>query len=211
VARGAPALRRLLAVGLGLTAIVVVGCGGGDDKKSTKSTATSPPATTSTGTTAPPASTTPSAKTRPPASSPRTPNPNAPQSQQQPEPPTGTPVGKVPTAGGSAADRKAVIRTVRTYLLAIARGNGEEACAQLTPGGQRRMIRKVNKFAPETIGVECAGVVLLYQGAYGDAIKHPKVTGVRVKGKRARAVGPVHQVARLVQSGRLWRISAYGQ
>jgi hypothetical protein len=34
---------------------------------------------------------------------------------------------------------------------------------------------------------------------------------VRVRGNRARAVGPIHQVATLVKKGRLWLISAYGQ
>jgi hypothetical protein len=104
-----------------------------------------------------------------------------------------------------------VIRTVRTYLLSIAHGNGEQACAQLTSGARRRMMRKLAEFAPETRGAPCAGVILLYQGAYGDAIQHPVITGVRVNGDRARAVGPVHQVARLVRNGRLWLITAYGQ
>jgi hypothetical protein len=104
-----------------------------------------------------------------------------------------------------------VVRTVRTYLVSIAKGDGDQACAQLTPGARRRLLRKLAEFAPETAGAPCAGVILLYQGAYGDAIRHPRITGVRVTGNRARAVGPVHQVAHLVKADRLWRIAAYGQ
>jgi hypothetical protein len=96
-------------------------------------------------------------------------------------------------------------------LLSIAKGDGEQACAQLTPGARRRLLRKLAEFAPETAGAPCEGVILLYQGAYGDAIKHPTVNGVRVRGDRARAVGPIHQVARLAKKGRLWLITAYGQ
>jgi hypothetical protein len=104
-----------------------------------------------------------------------------------------------------------VARTVRTYLVSIAKGDGDQACAQLTPGARRRLLRKLAEFAPETAGAPCAGVILLYQGAYGDAIRHPRITGVRVRGNRARAVGPIHQVATLVKNGRLWLITAYGQ
>jgi hypothetical protein len=104
-----------------------------------------------------------------------------------------------------------VVRTVRTYLLSIAHGNGDQACAQLTPAARQHLVRKINEFAPETVGAPCSGVVLLYQGAYGDAIRDPRITGIRVRGDRARAVGPVHQVAHLVKAGRLWRIAAYGQ
>jgi hypothetical protein len=104
-----------------------------------------------------------------------------------------------------------VIRTVRNYLLSIARGNGEQACAQLTPGARQRLSRKLAEFAPETAGVECSALILLYQGAYRDAIKHPVIAGVRVKGDHALAVGPIHQVAHLVKKRRLWLITAYGQ
>lgn len=127
------------------------------------------------------------------------------------DPNAGQPVGRVPRAGGPVADQQAIVRTVRRYLTEIARGDGIQACAQLTPLGQVRMERKVAKIAPETRGVECAGVILLYSGAYGKAIRHPRITDVRVSGNRGRATGPVKQVARMVRRGNLWLIDDYGQ
>jgi hypothetical protein len=123
----------------------------------------------------------------------------------------GIPVGTVPPAGGPVADHQAVVRTVRAYLQAISRGNGAQACAQLTPEGRRFMERKLAGIAPETAGAPCQSSILLYQGAYGSVIRNPRVTGVRVNGNRARAVGPIGEVAVLRKSGRLWRISRYGQ
>jgi hypothetical protein len=216
MARRAPRVRRLLPIGL--IAIALAGCGGDDENTTSSGAGTTLSKSTGAGPTS--ATRSPSdSKSRPSsggASSPSNAQP-PPTSTSPPGPavapregPIGTPVGRVPR-GSAAADRKAVIRTVRTYLRAIARGNGEQACAQLTSGARRRLSRKLAEFAPETAGVECAGLILLYKGAYRDAIDHPAITGVRVKGKRARAVGPIHQVATLVKTGRLWLITAYGQ
>jgi hypothetical protein len=217
MARRAPTVRRLLPIGL--TAIALAGCGGDDENATSSGAGTTLPKSTGAGPTS--ATRSPSdSKSRPPSGGASSPSSNAqppPTSTSPPGPavapregPIGTPVGRVPR-GSAAADRKAVIRTVRTYLRAIARGNGEQACAQLTSGARRRLSRKLAEFAPETAGVECAGLILLYKGAYRDAIDHPVITGVRVRGNRARAVGPIHQVATLVKKGRLWLISAYGQ
>jgi hypothetical protein len=213
VAPGAPTLRTLLPIAL--TAILLVGCGGDHDATPSSTARTSPP----NGPTGPTGaggatSTTPSpspskSKPRPPSDSDSSSNSNAQPPPQQGSTPTPTPVGSVPSGSGSTADRKAVIRTVRTYLLSIAHGDGEQACAQLTPGGRRRVMRKLAEFAPETTGAPCAGVILLYQSTYRD--QHPRITDVRVRGHRARAVGPIHQVASLVKQGSLWLIAAYGQ
>jgi hypothetical protein len=211
VAPRASPVRRLLPIGL--VAIALAGCGGDDDatKSSTARTSTpEAPTGPSTSTTQSPSDSTP----RPPSDSGPSSNSNTQPPNTQPPPKGGSggaPVGSVPSRSGSAADRKAVVRTVRTYLVSIAKGDGDQACAQLTPGARRRLLRKLAEFAPETAGAPCAGVILLYQGAYGDAIRDPRITGVRVRGNRARAIGPIHQVAHLVKAGRLWLIAAYGQ
>jgi len=121
------------------------------------------------------------------------------------------PVGTVPPGGGPVADQRAVVRTVRGYLLSIAAGDGVRACAQLTPKGRRFMERRLARLAPETKGAPCEASILLYQNAYGSAIRNPRVTRVRVTGDRARATGPAKEAAILLKRGRLWRISRYGQ
>jgi hypothetical protein len=122
----------------------------------------------------------------------------------------GFPVGEVPPGAGAAADRRAVERVIRTYLLGIASGNGAQACAQLTAAGRRRKLREIARIAIGTEGTPCGSAILIYQGAYGDAINQPRIRNLKVNGNRARAVGPAAEVALLEKRDNVWLLSRYG-
>jgi hypothetical protein len=120
----------------------------------------------------------------------------------------GTPVGTVPRGAGPGADEQAVVRTVDAYLRAIARGDGPQACAQLTAEEQHAVERKVARAAPETKGSPCDASIVLYQSSYRRAGGGVRVTDVRIAGDRANAVA-LHQAASLVKHGRTWLIARY--
>jgi hypothetical protein len=120
----------------------------------------------------------------------------------------GTPVGTVPRGAGPGADERAVVRTVRAYLRAIARGDGPQACAQLTAEEQHAVERKVARAAPETKGSPCDASIVLYQSSYQRAAGGVRVTDVSVAGDRANAVA-LHQAASLVKHDRTWLIARY--
>lgn len=112
---------------------------------------------------------------------------------------------------GPSEDVAAVDATIRDYLLAIYGGDGEGACAQLSAAGLESARRKLGKAAPETKGSPCEQSILLYQGAYGDAIEDPKITAIVVRGDTATATGPLKEPARLSQGADGWLIDEYGQ
>jgi hypothetical protein len=120
----------------------------------------------------------------------------------------GHPVGTVPRGAGPAANEQAVVRTVSAYLRAIARGDGPQACAQLTAEEQHAVERKVARAAPETKGSPCDASIVLYQSSYQRAAGGVRVTDVRVAGDRANAVA-LHQAASLVKHDRTWLIARY--
>lgn len=115
------------------------------------------------------------------------------------------------TPQGDPADVAAVVKTITTYLQAIAAGDGVTACEQLSAVGVATMMKKVAEAAPETTGAPCPQAIVLYQGAYGDAIKNPEVKRVRIDGATATAVGPFMEPARLSLTGDGWLIDEYGQ
>lgn len=130
------------------------------------------------------------------------------KSTQPTTPRGGTPVGTVPKGAGPAADERAVVRTVGAYLRAIARGDGPQACAQLTSEEQRAVERKVARAAPETKGSPCDSSIVLYQSSYRRAAGGVRVTDVRVAGDHASAVA-LDRAASLVKHGRTWLIARY--
>lgn len=148
-------------------------------------------------------SSTPATPATPPSAEPAT----APNSAG----PYGPAEERAPKAKSTSPARKEIATTVETYLKAIAAGNGKRACEQMSAAGQKAVAAKLAQIAPETRGAACSESIVLYQGAYGDAIKRPKVTSVRVNGRRATAVGPLKQVARLERRGGRWLIAEYGQ
>ena len=117
-------------------------------------------------------------------------------------------MGTVPSGAGPEADRQAIARAIRVYVRSIARGDGVQACAQLTPGGRRAVEREIARAAPETRGAPCEGSIQLYQSTYSGA--GLRVRDVRIRGDRARGVGPLHTAATLVKHDRLWLIARYG-
>jgi hypothetical protein len=120
----------------------------------------------------------------------------------------GTPVGTVPSGAGPAVNERAVVRTVSAYLRAIARGDGPQACAQLTSEAQDAVERKVARAAPETKGSPCDASITLYQSSYQRAAGGVRVTDVRLAGDRAKAVA-LDKAASLVKHGRTWLIARY--
>lgn len=124
--------------------------------------------------------------------------------------PPGEPAGEVAPGSGPAANEKAVIRTLRTFLAAIERGDGPEACAQLSRTGRARVERELREAAPETQGTPCEGAIVLYQGGYGKSIRNPRFRNLRVTAATASAIGPPEEPAALRKYGRTWLIDNYG-
>lgn len=114
-------------------------------------------------------------------------------------------------SSGDPAEIAGVTETITTYLQAIAAGDGVTACEQLSAVGVATMMKKVAEAAPETTGAPCPQAIVLYQGAYGDAIKNPAIKRVRIDGATATAVGPFMEPARLSLTGDGWLIDEYGQ
>ncbi len=81
-------------------------------------------------------------------------------------------------------------KTLTNFLRAISRGDGPQACAQLSPEGRERVEREVHEAAPETQGTPCEGAIVLYQGGYGASARNPTITDVSVSGDQATATGP---------------------
>jgi hypothetical protein len=111
-----------------------------------------------------------------------------------------------------------VTTTIHTYLRAQASGDGETACAQLTPGGQRRLIALVVSVSKGVLGrsLSCETAVGLVRGAAGttlmDQLDHARVTAVNVTGARATAdvlIGPTarREHVLLERTDSTWRIS----
>lgn len=87
----------------------------------------------------------------------------------------------------------------RTFLLAISNSNGSAACAQLNDEGKAALAERVANAAPanaapETAGSDCPGYVLLLAGAYGNAIRNPKLTALRSAAARRAADLPMESV-----------------
>jgi hypothetical protein len=199
-----------------IVALVIAGCGGDDENEAS----TTAPTTThaSTAPTKPDSTKKPGSKKsghkksgskksgskksghKKSGSSQKTTQPTTPQG--------GHPVGTVPRGAGPAANEQAVVRTVSAYLRAIARGDGPQACAQLTSEEQHAVERKVARAAPETKGSPCDASIVLYQSTYRHAAGGVRVTDVRVAGDRANAVA-LNQAASLVKHGRTWLIARY--
>jgi hypothetical protein len=124
--------------------------------------------------------------------------------------PPGTPAGTVPEGAGPSEDQQAVVRTLDTFLDAISRGDGPEACAQLSREGRKRVEREVHQVAPETQGTPCEGAIVLYQGGYGRSIRNPQYKNLQVSGDQASAIGPPSEKAALRKYARTWLIDNYG-
>ncbi|MEK6328662.1 MAG: hypothetical protein AABM66_14230 [Actinomycetota bacterium] len=215
-----------------LVALAIAGCGGDDENQASTTAPTTPSASTKPESTKSGSAQTGSKKSGSKGSKESTSNEsgsNAPGSNNstakesgKAEKPTkpatsggtpggdGRPVGTVPAGGGPTADERAVVRTVRAYLMAIAQGDGLQACAQLTPEGRRAVEREVARAAPETKGSPCESSIELYQSSYRSAADGVRVTDVSVVGDRARAVA-LQEAASLVKRDRTWLIARYGQ
>jgi hypothetical protein len=114
----------------------------------------------------------------------------------------------VPAGAGVSADEAAVALTLRTFVNAVKRGDGNQACAQLSPEGRERAEREIQEAAPETRGTPCEGSIVLYQGTYRGK---PKITDVQVTGDQATAHGPPKgRRGDLGKYGNVWLIDNYG-
>ena len=192
-----------------IVALAIAGCGGDDENEAS----TTVPTTThaSTTPTKPHSKNSGSKKSGSKKSGSKKSGSNKSGSKKSTQPTTprgGTPVGTVPRGAGPGADERAVVRTVGAYLRAIARGDGPQACAQLTSEEQRAVERKVARAAPETKGSPCDTSIALYQSSYRRAAGGVRVTDVRVAGDHASAVALDH-TASLVKHGRTWLIARY--
>ena len=121
----------------------------------------------------------------------------------------GRPVGRSP-GSTLAADRRAVLRVMRTFAQSLGSGDTVQACAQLTQVGRRRLERRIWKVAPEVDTLPCVAALPVYRSAYGDELAAPQFKKVSVSPSRASAVGPGSEAFVLVKHNGLWLIDRYG-
>lgn len=101
--------------------------------------------------------------------------------------------------------------TVRTYLKALADGNGQKACDQLTGAEGRRVLDSVNQQLPELGVGSCAAAIRDVAKNLGpdekQTLRSAKIT-VHVHGRQGAAVvAGGTTVASLVKTGGRWLIS----
>jgi hypothetical protein len=114
--------------------------------------------------------------------------------------------------GGSSGDADGIRTTLQTYLTAIADGDGQRACDQLTKDQARVVISQATAKAPELQAASCADALTKLSGAL-DAdqkrtLRDAKVSNVRINGGSATAeVVGGSQTAELEKSHGRWLIS----
>lgn len=113
---------------------------------------------------------------------------------------------------GGGSEEGAVGETIETYLSALARGDGQEACDQLTGSQARTMFEGAVVQLPELQATSCADALSKLSGSLGGeekaALEDAEATNIEVHGDSASAeiVGGTN-TATLAQVGDRWLIS----
>lgn len=121
----------------------------------------------------------------------------------------GRPVGRA-KASTLTADRRSVLRVMRTFLQSLGSGDTVQACAQLTPAGRSRLERRIWKVAPEVDTLPCEAALPVYRSAYGNELVNPRFEKVGVTASRASAVGPGEEAFALRKRNGVWLIDRFG-
>lgn len=113
--------------------------------------------------------------------------------------------------GSESSDEEKAAAAVQTYLSAVAEGDGDSACEQLSGNGQRELIGFVNRQLPQVGTIECAKVVSTLNGAMGPdeeaLLRDAEVTTVEIDGDSATAtVEGANVRPTLIKSGDDWLI-----
>lgn len=215
-------------------AVALTGCGGDDDDNGRAASARPAAQSTDTATTPPRTERPPAKRARPAAparkrgkalpaptakpgsSGPLTdgPGPGSKPARQRsdldnPDTGRGRPVGRS-RASTRAAERRAVLRVMGTFLRSLGSGDTVQACAQLTPAGKRRLERRIWKVAPEVDTLPCEAALPVYRSAYGKALAKPRFKKLRLTSTRASALGPGSEPFRLTKRHRTWKIDRFG-
>ena len=93
---------------------------------------------------------------------------------------------------GGTSDTEKVEQTVESYLTALADGDGQTACDELSGDGQRDLIAMANSQLPEFGTLDCAAVVEQLNGSMGPdeeaLLREAKITEVQIEGDIATAM-----------------------
>ncbi len=122
-------------------------------------------------------------------------------------------VGLPTLAGcGGDGDEAAVANTVETYLSALAKGDGQEACDQLTGSQARKVLEGFVVQLPELQATSCADALSKLSGSLGGeekgGLEDAEATNVEIRGDSATAevVGGTQTVS-LTRTDGHWLIS----
>jgi hypothetical protein len=112
---------------------------------------------------------------------------------------------------GGGDDEERITRVVDDYLTALASGNGERACAQLTPGAQKEAVETVTAAFPDAGGMSCEDAIAELSADTDQRRKetmlNPKVEDVAVSGDSATArVKGLSGTARLQRVEDAWKL-----
>lgn len=114
-------------------------------------------------------------------------------------------------SGGGSAEAE-IEETIKTYMTALATGDGEEACGQLTGTEARSFPSEAAAYLPELQPTSCRDVIKKLSGSLGgpekETLESVEVDTIKVKGSSARAtiVGGT-TAAQLTKEGDRWFIS----
>ncbi|HET6494689.1 MAG TPA: hypothetical protein VFH61_04885 [Thermoleophilia bacterium] len=92
---------------------------------------------------------------------------------------------------GCGSDEDNVSDAVTTYYDALADGDGEKACDQLSGNGTRELVAFANEQLPELGTLDCASIVEQFSGLIGEdernILRDAEVTDVEIDGDEATA------------------------
>lgn len=113
---------------------------------------------------------------------------------------------------GGASNEEKVADTLTTYLDALANGDGQEACDQLTGAQNRRILEGAVSFLPELASTSCADALTkLGEGIGADErelLNDAEIVNVEVDGDSATAqIDGGTGTAELEKPGDRWLIS----
>ena len=88
--------------------------------------------------------------------------------------------------GGGASDNSKITSTIKSYLTAVANGNGQAACAELTPAAAQQ----VRQDATSLGATGCADAINRVSASIGaakQALLKAKITSITITGSTATA------------------------
>ena len=120
-------------------------------------------------------------------------------------------IGVLACGGGGSSDEDQVKDTIKSYLSAIADGDGAKACDQLSTNGRTEIAQLGAQVGASTI--DCEQIVQQLSSVIGsentDSLKNAQVSSVQINGNQATAtVSGANVTPTLINSDDHWLIDS---